>query len=60
MHEEAIPILRVGDDDDDASKSTPTISRSPWRQASGNSATWPARNRSLTVSARGPVTVKPC
>ena len=59
MHEEAIPILRDGGDAP-ASESTPTISRSPWRQASGNSATWPARNRSLTVSARRPVTVKPC
>ena len=57
MHEEAIPILRV---DAAASESTPTIGRSPWRRASGNSATWPARNRSLTVSARRPVTVKPC
>ena len=59
MHEEAIPIPRVGDDDA-TSESTPTISRSPWRRASRNSATWPARNRSLTVSARRPVTVKPC
>ena len=59
MHEEAIPIPRVGDDDA-GSGSTPASSRSPWRQASGNSATWPARNRSLTVSARRPVTVKPC
>ena len=59
MHEEAIPILRVGDAAA-ASESTPTISQSPWRRASRNSATWPARNRSLTVSARCPVTVKPC
>ena len=58
MHEEAIPILRVGDDA--ASESTPTISRPPWRQASGNSATWPAWTSSLTMSARRPVTVKPC
>ncbi len=58
MHEEAIPILRVGDAA--ASESTPTISRSPWRQPSGNNATWPARNRSLTMSARCPVAVKPC
>ena len=57
MHEEAIPIPRVGAA---ASESTPTISQSPWRRASRNSATWPARNRSLTVSARCPVTVKPC
>jgi hypothetical protein len=28
--------------------------------ASRNGATWPARNRSLTVSARRPVAVKPC
>ena len=59
MHEEAIPILRVGDDAA-ASENTPTISQSPWRQASGNSATWPAWNSSLTMSARCPVTVKPC
>ena len=59
MHEEAIPTLRVGGDAA-ASESAPTISQSPWRQASGNSATWPAWNRSLTVSARRPVTVKPC
>ena len=51
MHKEAIPIPRVGDDDA-GSGSTPTISRSPWRQPSGNNATWPAWNRSLTMSAR--------
>ena len=59
MHEEAIPIPRVGDAAA-ASESTPTIGRSPWRQASGSSATWPARNSSLTKSARRPVAVKPC
>jgi hypothetical protein len=32
MREEAIPILRVGDDDA-ASESTPTISQPPWRRA---------------------------
>ena len=59
MHKEAIPILKA-DDAVVSSESTPTISQSPWRQASGNSATWPAWNRSLTVSARRPVAVKPC
>jgi hypothetical protein len=56
MHEETIPILRYGAAAP-ASESTPTISRSPWRQASGNNATWPAWNRSLTMSARYPVVV---
>jgi hypothetical protein len=32
MHEEAIPILRVGDADV-SSESTPTVSQSPWRRA---------------------------
>ena len=56
MHEEAIPILRA-DDAAVTSESTPTISQSPWRRASRNSATWPAWNRSPTMSARCPVTV---
>ena len=59
MHEEAIPILRA-----DAAavslESTQTISQSPWPRASRNSATWPAWNRSPTMSARRPVSVKPC
>jgi hypothetical protein len=32
MHEEAIPMLRVGDAAV-SSESTPTISQSPWRRA---------------------------
>jgi hypothetical protein len=59
MHEEAIPMLRVGEAAV-SSESTPTISQPPWRRASRNSATWPAWNRSSTMSARCPVTVKPC
>jgi hypothetical protein len=59
MHEEAIPILGA-DDDAVSSESTPTIGRSPWRRASRNGATWPAWNRSPAMSARRPVTVKPC
>ena len=59
MHEEAIPILGVGAAAA-ASESTPPISRSPWRRASRNCDTWPARSRPLTVSARCPVAVKPC
>ncbi len=59
MHEEAIPILRVGDAAV-STEGTPTISQSPWRRASRNSATWQAWNRSPTMSARFPVTVKPC
>ena len=58
MHEEAIPILRA--DATVSSESTPTISQAPWRRASCNSATWPAWNRSPTMSARCPVSVKPC
>ena len=58
MHEEAIPILKA--DATVSSESTPTSSQPPWRQASGNSATWPAWDSSLTMSARCPVTVKPC
>jgi hypothetical protein len=37
MHEEAISILRA--DAAVSSESTPTISQSPWRRASRNSAT---------------------
>jgi hypothetical protein len=33
MHEEAIPMLRVGDAAAVSSESTPTISQSPWRRA---------------------------
>jgi hypothetical protein len=51
MHEEAIPILRVGDVAV-SSESTPTISQSPWRRAFRNSATWPAWNRSPTMCPR--------
>ena len=51
MHEEAIPILRA-DDTAVSSESTPTISQSPWRRASRNSATLPAWNRSPTMCPR--------
>jgi hypothetical protein len=50
MHEEVIPILRA--DDAVSSESTPTISQSPWRRASRNSATLPAWNRSPTMCPR--------
>ncbi len=59
MHEDAIPMLRVGDAAV-SSESTPTISQSPWHRASRNIATWPAWNGSPARSARRPVSVKPC
>ena len=59
MHEEAIPVPRVGDAAV-AWESTPAISQSPWHRASRNSATWPAWNGSPAMSARRPVSVKPC
>ena len=51
MHEEAIPMLTVGEAAV-SSESTPTISQSLWRRASRNSATWPAWNRSPTMCPR--------
>src|ERR671916_157034 len=51
MHEEAIPILGVGDAAV-SSESTPTIGQSPWRRASRNGDTWPAGNGPPTVAAR--------
>ena len=59
MHEEAIPILRVGDAAV-SSESTPTINQSPWHRASRNSTTRPAWNGSPAMSALRPVSVKPC
>jgi hypothetical protein len=59
MHEEAIPILRA-DDAAVSSEGTPTIGRSPWRRAARKSAAWRVWNTSPTMSARRPVTVKPC
>jgi hypothetical protein len=59
MHEEAIPILGA-DDAAVSSEGKPTIGQSPWQRASRNSATWPAWNRSPTMSARCRVSVNPC
>jgi hypothetical protein len=59
MHEGAVPAPRVGGAAA-ASEGAPTIGRSAWRRPSRNGAARPARNRYPAVSARHPVTVKPC
>jgi len=59
MHEEAIPILRVGDAAV-SSKSTPTISQSPWRRASRKAAPRGRRETDRPPCPRCLVSVKPC